>query len=134
MGESDFPSNGRFRILVFSALDLLDPHGNSSPTLKIICSSIIPTFPQDVVELVVIHPFSNRIFEWDDIPTCVKDFAEMKFHGPEDEELYDMYGVDRNKGAIIVVRPDGYIGAISHLTDPAQVNTYLSQCLVKRDS
>jgi phenol 2-monooxygenase len=129
--ELDFPSTGRFRILVFGTLDLLNPNGISSQALLTICNDIIPNFPQDTVELVVLHPFLERVFEWDDIPSCVKDVAEMKFHGPVHEQLYGIYGVDQDKGAIVVVRPDGYVGIISSLTHPSQADTYLSQCLVR---
>lgn len=83
------------------------------------------------MELVVIHPFVERVFEWTDIPSCVKDLAEMKLHGPIDDNLYSTYGVTRDVGVIVVVRPDGYVGFISSLKDPLQTDTYLSACLVR---
>lgn len=79
----------------------------------------------------MIHPFVERSFEWTDIPICVKDFAEMKLHGPVNQDLYDTYGVSRDVGLVVVVRPDGYVGLISSLTDFSQIETYLSACLVR---
>jgi phenol 2-monooxygenase len=128
---SDFLSTGHFRILLFTASDLLEPHGNSSQALIGICNDIISTFPNDTVELVVILPFVEQVFEWTDIPTCAKEFAEMRFHGPVDQKLYDTYGVSQDAGLVVVVRPDGYIGLLSSLADFSQADTYLSACLVR---
>jgi phenol 2-monooxygenase len=129
--EIEFLSTGRFRILVFTTLDLLDPQGISSNALITICDNTIPTFPQDSVELVVLHPILERAFEWVDIPSCVKEVAEMKLHGPVHEQLYETYGVNQNAGAIVVVRPDGYVGVISSLSNPSEAEMYLSRCLVR---
>ncbi len=127
---SDFPSNGRFRILVFASQDLTSANGTSSRALTTICDNILPRFPQGTLELVILHPFIQRIFEWTDIPACVKEISEMRLHGPIDDKLYSTYGVDEGKGALVVVRPDGYVGTISLLADTARVEVYLRQCLV----
>lgn len=131
MSFTDLLSTGRFRILVFTTLDLLDVHGISSHALADVCYSILPTFPQTTVELVVLHPFLKRRFEWTNIPSCIKETAEMKFHGPAYDDLYSVYGVDPDKGVIVVVRPDGYVGMIGSLFNPLQADTYLRHCLVK---
>ena len=118
-------------MLVFSARDLLKPDSSSARALVRICEDVIPSFPSETVELVVLHPFVERVFEWTDLPGSVKDFAEMRLHGPVDETLYDVYGIGLDTGAVVTVRPDGYVGFISSLTDVMQVDTYLSSCLVR---
>lgn len=91
----------------------------------------MPLFPSGIVELVVLHTFVKRSFEWTDIPRCIKEAAEMNFHGPVEEGLYDTYGVDPERGALVVVRPDGVVGAVSSMSDTMEVESYLSQCLVR---
>lgn len=51
------------------------------------------------------------------------------YNGTELEDAYTVYGVDRKKGAITVVRPDGYIGTIAELGDMERVEAFLRRCL-----
>ncbi|KAL7911025.1 putative phenol monooxygenase [Trichoderma velutinum] len=128
--QDDFPSTGRFRVLVFNTPDLLDTIGTSSQALIRICKDILPAFPSGTVELVVPHPLLDRQFEWTDIPDCVKEHAEMRFHGPADGKLYATYGVNEDIGAAVVVRPDGYVGTVCALANAVQIYNYLRGCLV----
>jgi phenol 2-monooxygenase len=91
----------------------------------------MPSFPVGTMELVVLHPFTKRTFEWTDLPICVKENAEMNFHGPAYDDLYGTYGVNPETGAAVVVRPDGYVGMISSLLNVFEVENYLNRCLVR---
>jgi phenol 2-monooxygenase len=125
----DFPSTGRFRILVLTSKDLLTPSGISATSLKQ-ASAIISRFPEGIVELVVLHPIESNTFVWSDIPDVIKTHAEMRFYnGTELQDAYKVYGVDPTKGAGAVVRPDGYIGTIAELKDTERVGSYLKGCL-----
>ncbi len=81
----------------------------------------------------MLHPLQSNTFVWSDIPDSVKKHAEMKFYnGTELEDAYKAYGVNPVKGAVTVVRPDGYIGTIADVkdTDPVQCYlNYLKDCL-----
>ena len=67
---------------------------------------------------------------WTDLPDVIKAQAEMRFYnGTELQDVYKVYGVNPEKGAVTVVRPDGYIGIISELKDTDSVYTYLKGCL-----
>jgi phenol 2-monooxygenase len=127
----DLPSTGRYRIVVFTTKDLTQSRGASAIALENICSKIIPTFPSDTIELVVLHPFRERSFEWDEIPACVKDFAEMSFYGLVDEDTYGIYGISEEQGALVVVRPDGYVGLAKMLEEAELVRRYFRGCLVQ---
>ncbi|KAJ6014447.1 hypothetical protein N7540_009038 [Penicillium herquei] len=123
--QDDLLSTGRFRILCLTSSDLLDPQGVSTQALTNI-GSIIPQFPPSVLEQVVIHPRLSRDFSWNDIPAEIKEYSEMSFYsGYELDDVYATYGVDPAKGALAVVRPDGYIGVISELGDVERVEKYL---------
>ncbi|KAH6988660.1 putative phenol monooxygenase [Ilyonectria destructans] len=129
--QDDFLSIGRLRVLVFTSFDLLEKDGNSCRSINQICQDVLPSFPPGTVELVVLHPFLDRKFEWVDIPASIKKNSEMRFHGPVNEHLYPTYGIHPDVGAVTVIRPDGYVGVVSSLLGVSQVDDYLSRCLVK---
>lgn len=37
---------------------------------------------------------------------------------------YDTYGIDSVKGAIVVVRPDGYVGVVASIDNIADLDAY----------
>ncbi|OJJ79210.1 uncharacterized protein ASPGLDRAFT_70227 [Aspergillus glaucus CBS 516.65] len=127
--QDDLESTGRFRILCLTSSDLLDSSGTSAKSL-IAITMLIERFPGSLIETIVVHPPVKREFEWDDIPGCVKEHAEMRFYnGYELEDAYGIYGVDPTKGALAVVRPDGYVGIVAQLSDVSRVEEYLRRCV-----
>ncbi len=42
---------------------------------------------------------------------------------------YAKYGIDEHAGAIVVVRPDGYVGTVAPLDDVDFLNSYFSAFL-----
>ena len=84
---------------------------------------------------MVFHPIASNTFVWADLPDVVKDQAEMRFYnGTELQDVYKTYGVNPEKGAITVVRPDGYIGTIAELKDTDSIHAYLKKCLRETES
>lgn len=142
--HDDFLSTGRYRILVFTTHDLVDREKEtidkakrsiSVQALETICHDIIPAYPKDTIELIALHPFHTRDFEWDQIPSCLKEFAEMTFHGPTGPvPFYEVYGVLQSRGAVVAVRPDGYVGAVKSLADAKNLGNYFDNCLVRVNS
>jgi hypothetical protein len=95
----DIPSTGRFRILSLTSADLLDQDSISAQTLAAV-TLLAAQFPKSVVEQIILHPKLHRSFEWDDIPACVKQEAEMRFYdGSVLDDAYTIYGVDPAQGA-----------------------------------
>ena len=93
-------------------------------------SQLVSQFPASVIEQIVLHPALHRSFEWDDIPVCVKQDAEMRFYdGSALDDAYSMYGVDPAKGALAVIRPDGYVGIVVRLDEVVRVEDYLKGCI-----
>lgn len=140
--QDDFPSTGCFRILVFSSTDVLNNplQGRTAQALSYISESIIALFPSGLVQMTVLHPFKMHQFEWTDVPSQIRKHAEMRFHGvgvglddahkdrtdePRGEDVYGIYGVDREAGAAVVIRPDGYVGVVCRLEDSNVLEEYL---------
>lgn len=67
---------------------------------------------------------------WQDIPKEVKQYSEMSFYsGYEKDDVYGIYGVHPDEGALAIVRPDGYVGVVATLGDVMRVQRYLESLL-----
>ena len=44
---------------------------------------------------------------------------------------YDTYGIDKQQGAIVVVRPDGYVGIVAPFEKLGDVEEYFAAFMVK---
>jgi phenol 2-monooxygenase len=114
---------------VLASNDLLDTLGSSQSAL-VSCVENIQQFPAGMIDLVVIHPLAKR-FEWTDIPSDVKEVAEMRVYGLSNkEDAYEIYGISKDGGIIAVVRPDGYVGMLAPLSGSALVEAYFRDCLI----
>lgn len=49
-------------------------------------------------------------------------------------KAYSAYGIDRDAGAIVAVRPDGYVGIVAPVEDVGVLNTYFSGFMTQRTS
>lgn len=128
----DLASTGRFRVLTLTSNDLLNAQSVSARSLQDV-SALLGTFPAGVIEQIVVHPQLPSEFEWDSLPRCVKEHAEMRFYnGSELEDAYEIYGVDPHQGAMVVVRPDGYVGIVVALGEVDRVGEYLRRCIRTR--
>lgn len=64
------------------------------------------------------------------MPAILGEELKMRFHnGTELSNAYKIFGVDPEKGAVVVVRPDGYIGTIAELGGIERLAFYLRGCL-----
>ncbi|KAG9610187.1 putative phenol monooxygenase, partial [Aureobasidium melanogenum] len=127
--HDELPSHGRYRILVLTSTDLLDPTGKSQTALQA-CTKMMKSHPAGTLDLVILHPIKER-FEWTQIPSDVKRLAEMRTYGlSKKEDAYDVYGISKEEGAIAIVRPDGYVGVLCRLSAPEIAGTYLKDCLI----
>jgi phenol 2-monooxygenase len=46
--------------------------------------------------------------------------------GTRGGRIYERYGISRGAGALVVVRPDGYVGAIAPLDELAALDAYFA--------
>ncbi|RAK85489.1 FAD binding domain protein [Aspergillus costaricaensis CBS 115574] len=130
--QDDLASTGRIRVLTLTSNDLLNAQSVSARSLQDV-SALLGTFPAGIIEQIVVHPQLPREFEWDSLPGCVKEHAEMRFYnGSELEDAYEIYGVDPHQGAMVVVRPDGYVGIVVALGEVDRVGEYLRRCIRTR--
>ncbi|MCJ1283299.1 hypothetical protein MMC26_002627 [Xylographa opegraphella] len=147
--QDDFSSNGRYKILILTSTDLTKPEGRSSKALLSV-AGIMNQFPTSVIELVVLHALEHtRSISWKDLPSEIKQYAEMRFHSawpgeaPTDkfqtrnhmykaEDAYGIYGVSRKEGAACIVRPDGYVAMVTSLDKVEDIRKYFERWLQPR--
>ncbi|KAK2743364.1 hypothetical protein FQN55_007299 [Onygenales sp. PD_40] len=118
--HDDIPSTARIRLLLLTSTDLLSPTGSSATAMKYLTTRLLSSsiFPPSILELVVLHPHLMRNFLWEDVPKELKEHAEMRFYdGFALQDVYKTYGVPVDKGAVAVIRPDGYVGVVGGLED-----------------
>ncbi|MCJ1436522.1 hypothetical protein MMC27_005901 [Xylographa pallens] len=147
--QDDFSSNGRYKILVLTSTDLIKPEGRSSKALQAV-GEIIDQFPPGIIELVVLHTLEDtRKISWKDLPSEIKQHAEMRFHSAwpgeaptgkfqtrnhiyEAEDAYSIYGVSRIEGAACIMRPDGYVAMLASLDNVEDIKKYFQRWLQPR--
>ena len=85
--------------------------------------------PRYQVELLdlheIFHPFDSET-GWDYDKVFADDMSYHEGHG----EAYKNYGVDKEKGCVIVTRPDQYVGYIGELEDVPDIDRYFSEILI----
>ncbi|MWK60499.1 hypothetical protein GO594_31500, partial [Pseudomonas otitidis] len=87
---------------------------HSAPRLEVELSSIPEIF----------HPFSEE-FGWEYNKVFVDDVSYHEGHG----QAYENYGIDRQRGCLVIVRPDQYVSGIANLEDIGEVDGFFSDFL-----
>ncbi|KAJ5188266.1 Monooxygenase FAD-binding [Penicillium cf. griseofulvum] len=152
-------SDGRFRVLVLAG-DIRNPiqkqrietlsrtlaghsGSNSSPLGRYLG---IPGRFESPVDVFTVHASPWKGVEFFDFPEILRPFDSVKGWAYEkiwcdDACLFDRYcdgtaykkwGVDRVLGALVVIRPDQYIGWVGELGDVEEMTQYLDGILVKK--
>lgn len=159
LGQSDarpwqfaqrLPSDGRFRIILFAGnlnklqwqrvqkfgADISAPNSilrRYTPSNRlndaIIDVLMIHSAPRKDIELLalheVFHPFDAKR-GWNYEKVFVDDESYHQGHG----EAYRNYGVDRERGCVVITRPDQYVGWIGELEDVREIECYFSGFLI----
>lgn len=139
--------NGTYRIFVFAGnctdddqmervfkfADYLDSEGS-------VVSTYTPSGPRNsLFEVYTIHSNTREELEMQDFPSPAlyppydydAIYADCKTYHSGHGHAYEAYGIDPQKGAVVVVRPDGYVALVCEMEDMEVINNYFSKCLVK---
>ena len=144
-------SDGRFRIVLFAGnltnriqwervtkfgSELAHPDsfiGRFTPSDKKVDSLIevltIHSSERKSIELLslpgILHPFDEET-GWDYDKVFVDDLSYHEGHG----EAYKQYGVDQEKGCVVIVRPDQYVGWLGELESIGEMDRFFSKILI----
>lgn len=129
--HDDLVTSGRYRIIAALPTAFKTNPASFSPIITQLAETLPGRFPAGVVETVVVFPGERGALEWSDLPACVKERSEWLLLGDHYGTLYETWGIDEGAGAVVVVRPDGYVGAVSPGVEGAEarVGAYLEGVL-----
>ncbi|KAJ5588409.1 hypothetical protein N7537_011087 [Penicillium hordei] len=156
---SALESDGRFRILVLAG-DIRNPmqkqrietlsealNGQTSSDISPLGRYLeIPGRFKSPIDVLTIHTSPWKEVEFFDFPEILRPFDPVNgwaydkiwcddacmFDRYCDGTAYEKWGVDRVLGALVVVRPDQYIGWVGELGDVEDLTQYLDGILVKK--
>ena len=93
---------------------------------------VLHSAPRQEIELLdlheIFHPFDEET-GWDYNKVFVDDASYHEGHG----EAYENYGVDQERGCMVIARPDQYVGWIGEVEDIGDVDHYFSQILIPQN-
>jgi len=114
-----------------------DPHSSTirykTSDPSVIDVLLVHSAPREEVELLrdlhaAFHPFDNKLgWEYDRVFVDGESYHEG--HG----KAYEGYGIDEQRGAVVVVRPDGYVGLVVGLDDYAEIGKWFDGVLRRVD-
>lgn len=132
-------ADGRWRLILFG--DATDPKLASSPVASIcdllgrhLIPSLTPAHADidSLIDVRAVFQQSRQTFQITDLPSLLlphkgklglrdyeKAYTDEPSYGYGFGEIYKTRGIDRDKGCIVVVRPDQYISAVLPLADSA---------------
>ncbi|KAJ7696431.1 FAD binding domain-containing protein [Mycena rosella] len=119
------PSDARFKLLVFTgAAKALDTVGAAVGDLTV-------RFGR-AVDVISILPYRQRDFTFMALPLPLRSHwskvlcDEKDMRGRQGGSAYAAFGIDPQAGAIICVRPDGYVGMVAPLEEVDSIAAYFA--------
>ncbi|KAK6337830.1 hypothetical protein TWF696_001309 [Orbilia brochopaga] len=146
------PSDGRFRLIVFAG-DISNPGIRARyDRLGVYLSSqagVISTYtPQtaardSVIEVLTVHSAKRHHVELQGLPEAFhpfdrtrgwdywKVYADDESYHEGHGRVYENFGIDRDEGCIVVVRPDGYVAAVVKVDDTRSLEAYFARFMIR---
>ena len=156
----DMQSNGHFRIVVFAGsrlqsggLDKLATYlagvhsplnrncissdsskdsAESSSSKRQDFNSNLARDPGTIIDLFLIHTSSHMKVPINELPAPFPEW-QATIYEDVDHKAHSELGVDADVGALVVVRPDGYVGLVTGLDGAERMGKYFGKFLVERE-
>lgn len=150
--QERLPSDGRWRVLVFPG-DLT--HADSMARYKALGEQLskptsflkrfTPSSAQvdSVIEVLTIHCAPRRNIELTDLPEVFhpfhgtrlgwdywKVFADDDSYHEGHGQCYENLGLDKGRGAVVVLRPDQYVSWVGEMEDYAAMEEFFGRFMV----
>jgi phenol 2-monooxygenase len=139
--------NGTYRLFVFAGncadtnqMERVFKFGDYIDSAASVVSRFTPRgAPRNsVIEIYTIHSNTREQLDMQDFPAPSlyppygydAIYADAPTYHSGHGLAYDKYGIDKNHGAIVVVRPDGYVGLVCNLEDTKQIDAYFNNALL----
>lgn len=139
-------ADGRWRIFLFG--DNQDPAQTSSAANKLIdflansASSPVQKYTPKGLDIDAVIDtyavFQQQDLSMHDLPDYLwpakgkyglRDYEKV-FQSQDENDVYDLRGIDRNKGCVVIVRPDQHIASILPLTAHAELSSFFDAFMI----
>jgi len=120
------PSDARFKLFVFPAEH---PQKVAAHLNRPEC---IFNKQRDAFDVITVLQGSKNMVNYLGVPPVLRPhwskvlLDDTDVTGTRGGQIHERYGISRSAGALIVVRPDGYVGTVVPLDELAALDTYLS--------
>ncbi|KAJ6619953.1 FAD binding domain-containing protein [Mycena sp. CBHHK59/15] len=127
------PSDTLFKLLVFTGDKVAD--GSELHAVALEVEKVTKRFGK-AVDIISIVSSKRADFSFMDLPVVLRPHwskilcDEKDVRGTQGGYAYAAFGIDPHAGALICVRPDGYVGMVAPLNEAAQVSEYLASFLI----
>uniref|UniRef100_A0A093UWV5 Phenol 2-monooxygenase n=1 Tax=Talaromyces marneffei PM1 TaxID=1077442 RepID=A0A093UWV5_TALMA len=144
----DFPSNGRFHLVVFVGNAILNKR--LGPLIDYLASedSVLTRFDKTsgtvwgfediystsqqnrhrIIDMFLFHTDDKYQINLDDLPAPLNSW-KYRIYSDKDSSVHASLGVDPEVGAMALVRPDGFISLVTGLNEGDKITTFLSKYL-----
>ncbi|PWH07157.1 3-hydroxybenzoate 4-monooxygenase [Brachybacterium endophyticum] len=140
-------ADGRWRVYAFAGPEAPGQGGAieewarwvaEDPASPYVSSHVEGTDAGSVLDVKVIWQQDHDLIEPGDVPALfrprfgpfgVRD-EELVHAADPREDIFDLRGIDRSRGAVVVVRPDMYVGTVLPLDQPQLLADYFSAFLL----
>ncbi|KZF18993.1 hypothetical protein L228DRAFT_257285 [Xylona heveae TC161] len=151
------PSNGRFHLFIFGGTQILSPQikslaeslnsprsplslFNRLPLLHmerfrhedITTDSVPSTNKNYFIDVFLLHSSDHLSLSPDEFPPPFSTHWPMRVFRDAGGAGHKLLGVAESTGALVVVRPDGYIGLVTHMNGLEDVTTYFKGFMLGR--
>ena len=141
------PTNGAFRVLVFAGNVAMEPAMARLRKLaayldkpESVVSKYTPANKPrwSIVDVITIHSSPRTEVELYDFPqpsifpphNYKKVYVDEPSYHRGDGKAYEYYGISKEEGAVVVVRPDQHVGLVCSLEDTDVLDEYFERFLV----
>ncbi|KAF8470314.1 FAD binding domain-containing protein [Russula ochroleuca] len=122
------PSNARFKLFVF-------PGEQHAPAIAAHLGRpecFFNKHPRDAFEIITVMQGSKNTVNYLELPPVLRPhwtkvlLDDTDVTGTRGGRIHERYGISRSAGAVVVVRPDGYVGTIVPLDQLAALDAYFA--------
>ncbi len=137
-------ADGRWRIIIFAPRS---DGGEANGLVAAMCADLETLLERvtpkgadidAVVDVRAVFQVSHRDMDISKLPNLLKprkgslnltDYEKVFCPTQDGSDIFNMRGIDRNKGAVIVTRPDQYVSLVSPITGGAEIRDFFARVL-----
>lgn len=132
-------ADGRWRVIACAGADLT-AFANDCAAIAALIAGYTPqgADPDEVIELLGIYPTPHRETRLEDVPPSLLprkgalgliDYEKVFTVDARGPDVYDMRGIDRRSGALVLVRPDQFVAEVLPLDEVASLAAFFAGVL-----